>query len=132
METEVSAMKKDDMLCDCEVIHAEVVDAVRQKMPEENELYDLSDFFKILGESTRVRIIWALDEHEMCVCDLAVLLGMTKSAISHQLRLLRQNNLVKNRREGKVVYYSLADEHIQQIFETGLEHIREKTEETED
>ncbi len=121
-------MKKDEMLCDCEVIHSEIVNAVKKRMPEENELYDLSDFFKILGDSTRAKIIWALDESEMCVCDLAVLLGMTKSAISHQLSTLRQENLVKNRREGKVVYYSLADDHIKQIFEKGLEHIREKFE----
>ena len=121
-------MKKDDLFCDCDVIHSDVVDTVRQKMPEETELNDLSDFFKILGDGTRAKIIWALDESEMCVCDLAVLLGMTKSAISHQLSLLRQKNLVKNRREGRVVYYSLADNHIRQIFETGLEHIREKAE----
>ena len=95
-------------------------------MPEDNELYDLSDFFKVLGDSTRSKIIWALDEHELCVCDLAVLLGMTKSAISHQLRALREANLVVNRRDGKNVFYSLADDHIKQIFEKGLEHIREK------
>ncbi|MBP8641419.1 MAG: winged helix-turn-helix transcriptional regulator [Oscillospiraceae bacterium] len=124
-------MKKEDMFCDCEVIHSDVVNAVKKRMPDENELYDLSDFFKILGDSTRSKIIWALDESEMCVCDLAVLLGMTKSAISHQLSTLRQTNLVKNRREGKVVYYSLADDHIKEIFEKGLEHIREKAEQEE-
>lgn len=122
-------MSKDEMLCDCEVIHSDVVNAVKKKMPDENELYDLSDFFKILGDSTRAKIIWALDEDELCVCDLAALLGMTKSAVSHQLHSLRQANLVKNRREGKVVFYSLADDHVKQIFEKGLEHIREKTEE---
>ena len=88
-------------------------------------LYNLADFFKVLGDSTRARIMWALDESEMCVCDLAVLLNMTKSAISHQLRSLRQANLVKYRREGKVVFYSLADDHVKQIFEKGLEHICE-------
>jgi ArsR family transcriptional regulator len=119
-------MKKEELICDCDVIHAEVVDAVKKKMPEDNDLYDLSDFFKVLGDSTRSKIIWALDEHEMCVCDLAVLLGMTKSAISHQLRSLREANLVINRREGKNVFYSLADDHVKQIFEKGLEHIREK------
>ena len=118
-------MKKDEMFCDCEVIHSDVVEAVKKEMPDETELYDLSDFFKILGDSTRAKIICALDQNELCVCDLAVLLGMTKSAISHQLSILRQNNLVKNRREGKVVYYSLADDHIKEIFEKGLEHIRE-------
>ncbi len=103
-----------------------MVDAVKKKMPEDNDLYDVSDFFKVLGDSTRSKIIWALDEHEMCVCDLAVLLGMTKSAISHQLRALREANLVVNRRDGKNVFYSLADDHVKQIFEKGLEHIREK------
>jgi ArsR family transcriptional regulator len=119
-------MKKEEFICDCDVIHAEVVEAVKKKMPEDNDLYDLSDFFKVLGDSTRSKIIWALDEHEMCVCDLAVLLGMTKSAISHQLRSLREANLVINRREGKNMFYSLADDHVKQIFEKGLEHIREK------
>ncbi len=122
-------MKKDELLCDCDVIHADIVDRVRKKMPDQSELYNLSDFFKVLGDSTRANIIWALDESEMCVCDLAVLLNMTKSAISHQLRILRESNLVKNRKEGKVVFYSLADDHIKAIFETGLEHIREKFEE---
>lgn len=125
-------MRNDEMFCDCDVIHADVVDAVKKKMPDENELYDLSDFFKILGDSTRSKIIWALDESEMCVCDMAALLGMTKSAISHQLSSLRKANLVKNRREGKNVFYSLSDDHIKEIFEKGLEHIREKTEETAD
>ncbi len=125
-------MKKEEMFCDCEVIHADVVNAVKLRMPDENELCDLSDFFKVLGDSTRSKIMWALDESELCVCDLAVLLSMTKSAISHQLRILREANLVKNRRDGKVVFYSLADDHIKAIFETGLEHIREEVEEEPD
>jgi ArsR family transcriptional regulator len=116
---------KNAIFCDCDVIHGDIVDAVREKMPEEGELYDLADFFKVLGDSTRAKIMWALDESEMCVCDLAVLLNMTKSAISHQLRSLKQTNLVKYRKEGKVVYYSLADSHVKDIFEKGLEHIRE-------
>ena len=124
-------MKKEDMLCDCDVIHADLVESVRKKMPEENELYDLADFFKVLGDSTRAKIIWALDESEMCVCDLAVLLNMTKSAISHQLSSLKQANLVKYRKEGKVVFYSLADDHVEAIFEKGLEHIREDKNEKE-
>lgn len=118
--------KNDTIFCDCDVIHGDVVEAVKRKMPEEDILYDLSDFFKVLGDSTRVKIMWALDESEMCVCDLAVLLNMTKSAISHQLRSLKQANLVKFRRDGKVVYYSLSDDHVKQIFEKGLEHIREE------
>ena len=118
-------MKKEDMFCDCDVIHADLVESVKKKMPDENELYDLADFFKVLGDSTRAKIIWALDESEMCVCDLAVLLNMTKSAISHQLSSLKQADLVKYRKVGKVVFYSLADEHVKAIFEKGLEHIRE-------
>ncbi|MEG1537646.1 MAG: metalloregulator ArsR/SmtB family transcription factor [Clostridiales bacterium] len=115
--------------CDCEVIHSEIVDQVKQAMPGDAILYDLADFFKVLGDSTRTKIMWALDEHELCVCDLAVLLNMTKSAISHQLSSLRAANLVKFHRDGKVVYYSLADDHVQQIFEKGLEHIREDQQE---
>lgn len=118
--------KEEVLVCDCEVIHSKVVDKVKERMPEEDELYDLSDFFKVLGDSTRIRIMWALDESEMCVCDLAVLLNMTKSAISHQLRSLRNADLVKFRREGKVVFYSLKDDHVKAIFEMGLEHIREE------
>lgn len=118
-------MSKEDMICDCEVIHADLVEQVKLKMPKEDELYDLSDFFKVFGDSTRIKIMWALDESEMCVCDLAVLLNMTKSAISHQLRSLKEANLVKNRKEGKVVFYSLTDDHVKEIFEKGLEHIRE-------
>lgn len=119
-------MTNDEIICDCEVIHSDIVEEVKKRMPNEDDLYDLSDFFKVLGDSTRTKIIWALDEHEMCVCDIAVLLNMTKSAISHQLRSLRQANLVRFRKEGKVVYYSLADEHVKDIFEKGMEHIKEK------
>lgn len=118
-------MNKEEVVCDCEVIHGEVVNAVKLKMPLECEIYDLADFFKVLGDSTRVKIMWALDESEMCVCDLAVLLNMTKSAISHQLRSLKEANLVKYRKEGKVVFYSLKDDHVREIFEKGMEHIRE-------
>jgi len=118
-------MKKEEFICDCDVIHAEVVEAVKKKMPEDNDLYDLSDFFKVLGDSTRSKIIWALDEHEMCVCDLAVLLGMTKSAISHQLRTLKQANLVKFRKDGKIAYYSLADDHVKIVLEQSLSHVTE-------
>lgn len=118
-------MQKDEIYCDCDVIHAEVVDSVKDKMPDEDELYGLADFFKVLGDNTRLKIMWALDENEMCVCDLAVLLNMTKSAISHQLKTLRQANLVRFRREGKVVYNFLADDHVKDILEKGFEHIRE-------
>lgn len=111
--------------CDCSVIHEDVVNQVKNKMPKEETLYDIAELFKVFGDSTRIKILWALDEAEMCVCDIAVLLNMTQSAISHQLRVLRQNKLVKNRREGKVVYYSLDDEHVRQIFEQGLIHVNE-------
>lgn len=119
-------MSREEIFCDCDVIHADVVEEVKKRMPKECDLYDLSDFFKVLGDSTRVKIIWALDEKEMCVCDIAVLLNMTKSAISHQLKSLKQADLVKFRREGKVVYYSLKDDHVKDIFEKGMEHIKEK------
>lgn len=118
-------MGENAVLCDCEMIHEDVVAKVRSQMVDEDDLYNLADFFKVLGDSTRVRIMSALAIHEVCVCDLAVLLNMTKSAISHQLRSLKQANLVKHRREGKVVYYSLSDDHVYDIFEKGLEHIRE-------
>jgi DNA-binding transcriptional ArsR family regulator len=111
--------------CDCDMIHEEVVNRVRGKMPPEETLYDLAELFKVFGDSTRIKILWALDESEMCVCDIANLLNMTQSAISHQLRVLKQAGLVKNRKEGKVVYYSLDDEHVQQIFDQGLTHINE-------
>ena len=111
--------------CDCNVIHEDVVAKVREKMPEEEILYDLAELFKVFGDSTRIKILWALDEDEMCVCDIAYLLNMTQSAISHQLRVLKQAHLVKNRREGKVVYYSLADEHVKLILDQGLIHTTE-------
>ncbi len=111
--------------CDSHVIHEDVVNQVRKKMPQEEVLYDLAELFKVFGDSTRIKILWALDEAEMCVCDIAALLNMTQSAISHQLRVLKQAKLVKNRREGKIIYYSLDDEHVQAIFEQGLIHIKE-------
>ena len=106
------------------VIHQEVIDKI--KLPEEEVLYDLGDFFKILGDSTRIKILSALFQSEMCVCDIAALLGMTQSAISHQLRVLKQGRLVKHRKDGKVVYYSLDDDHIKHIIDQGLTHISEK------
>ncbi len=112
--------------CDYSVIHEDIVNQVRDRMPQEENLYDLAELFKVFGDSTRIRILWALNESEMCVCDIAVLLDMTQSAISHQLRVLKQTNLVKNRREGKVVYYSLVDDHVRKIFDQGLIHINEE------
>ena len=107
-------------------IHEDTVNQIREKMPQEETLYDLAELFKVFGDSTRIKILWALDEAEMCVCDIAFLLNMTQSAISHQLRVLKQAELVKSRREGKIVFYSLEDEHVKQIFDQGLEHILEK------
>ncbi len=111
--------------CDCTIIHGEVVRAVKKRMPDEENLLDLADLFKVFGDSTRVKILCALFESEMCVCDIAALLGMTKSAISHQLRILKESNLIKNRRDGKVVYYSLNDDHVKNIFDQGLAHVSE-------
>jgi len=111
--------------CDCNCIHEDVVARVRRFMPPEEHLMELSDLFKVFADSTRVKILCALSQTEMCVCDIAVLLGMTKSSISHQLRVLKQAKLVKNRREGRVVYYSLADDHVSTIFDQGLLHVLE-------
>lgn len=111
--------------CDTTDVHAEIVEQVTEGMPDEEILYDLAELFKIFGDSTRIRILYALFESEMCVCDIAQLLGMTQSAISHQLRCLKQSKLVKYRREGKTVFYSLADAHVRTIFDQGLEHVME-------
>lgn len=112
-------------VCDCEVIHADVVNSVQEKMFPREEYNKLANLFKMFADGTRVQILWALEQSEMCVCDLAVLLGMTKSAISHQLKSLRLSNLVKFRKEGQVVYYSLADDHVKDMLSRGLEHINE-------
>ncbi|MBU5677209.1 metalloregulator ArsR/SmtB family transcription factor [Alkaliphilus sp. MSJ-5] len=112
--------------CNCNVIHEDVVNRVKQSMPQEEKLYDLAELFKVFGDTTRIKILHALFEAEMCVCDIAVLLGMNQSAISHQLRVLKQAGLVKFRKDGKVVYYSLDDEHVKTIFEQGFIHINHK------
>jgi len=111
--------------CDCGVIHEEIVDKVKGLMPKSGDFLDLANLYKMFSDSTRIKILWALHCEEMCVCDLAVLLGMTKSAISHQLKSLRLSNLVKFRRQGQIIYYSLADGHVSSIFEQGFAHIRE-------
>lgn len=111
--------------CSCSLIHEEVVAKVKDSMPAEETLYDLAELFKVFGDTTRIKIICALFESEMCVCDIAALLCMNQSAISHQLRVLKQARLVKYRKEGKVVYYSLDDDHIKEMFDQGLEHIKE-------
>lgn len=111
----------------CDFIHAhpEVVESVRGALPGDGVLRDLAELFKIFGDATRVKILYVLLEAEMCVCDIAQLLGMTQSAISHQLRVLKQSKLIKNRREGKTVFYSLADAHVRAIISQGMDHVTE-------
>lgn len=111
--------------CDYIHVHEDIVNRVNETMPDEEILYDLADLFKIFGDSTRIKILYVLFESEMCVCDIAQLLNMTQSAISHQLRALKQSKLVKYRREGKTVFYSLADGHVRAIMDQGMEHVME-------
>lgn len=118
-------MGKTENTCDCNIINQDIVNKVNSKMLDDIKYFDISDFLKIFSDSTRVKIIGALDINEMCVCDLANVLNMTKSSISHQLKILRDAKLVKSRREGKNIFYSLADKHIYEIFEIALEHISE-------
>jgi DNA-binding transcriptional ArsR family regulator len=111
--------------CDTFQTHEELLKVVHAKMPDEDMLYDMAELFKVFGDSTRIRILYVLFEAEVCVCDLAQALNMTQSAISHQLKILKQAKLVKSRREGKSVFYSLADGHVRTIIAQGLEHIEE-------
>ena len=113
-------------MCECDVIHEEAVAHVRQVMEDTEVLYAVSDFFKVMSDSTRMRIMAVLDSGELCVCDISELLGMTKSAVSHQLKVLKDAQLVKFRREGKNVFYALKDHHVKTILEMGIEHIKEK------
>ena len=117
--------EKEVECCDAVEVHENLLKIVNETMPEETELYDLAELFKVFGDSTRIRILFVLFEAEVCVCDLAAALQMTQSAISHQLRILKQNKLVKSRREGKSIFYSLADGHVRTIINQGLEHIEE-------
>lgn len=112
--------------CEGEVIHEETVKKVKATFPKDEMIFDLADFYKIFGDTTRVKILYALDKSELCVCDISALLGMSLSAVSHQLRTLRESDLVRTKRDGKVIYYSLADEHVKSILECGIEHIKEK------
>lgn len=114
-----------DLCCDETVVHEKALDEARRRLPDEIALSDLAEFFRIFGDSTRIRILYSLYESEMCVCDLAQLLGASQSAVSHQLATLRANKLVKYRRDGKTVYYSLDDDHIFSILAQGMEHIQE-------
>ena len=112
--------------CNCTVIHEDIIKKVKKSIPKEETLYELSELFKVFGDATRIKIICALFQSEMCVCDIACLLQMTQSAISHQLRVLKSARLVKYKKDGKVVYYSLDDEHVKHIFDQGLIHINER------
>jgi ArsR family transcriptional regulator, lead/cadmium/zinc/bismuth-responsive transcriptional repressor len=112
--------------CDTFQVHKDLIGIVNSKMPDEDELYDLAELFKVFGDSSRIRILFVLFESEVCVCDLASVLNMSQSAISHQLRILKQAKLVKCRRDGKSAFYSLSDDHVRSIIEKGREHIEEK------
>lgn len=113
-------------VCDCNVIHENVVENVKSKMLDNEFISEISTFFKILGDNTRVKILFALDYNEMCVCDIANVLNMTKSSISHQLSYLKDLNIVKSKKSGKEVYYSLDDEHVKEVFEVAISHIEHK------
>ena len=111
--------------CEYRHIHEGLIRQVHEQMPDEELLYDLAELYKVFGDSTRIKILYVLFESEMCVCDIAQLLNMSLSAISHQLRILKQSQLVKSRRDGKSVFYSLADDHVYRIINQGFEHIKE-------
>ena len=119
-------MERKELMCDCNIIHQNAVNIALKNKPKEKELENLTTLFKILGDSTRTKILWILDHHEMCVCDIANVLNMTKSSISHQLAIFRETGIVRFRRSGKEVYYTLDDEHISRLYEIGLEHINHK------
>lgn len=111
--------------CISEGIHQETVHEVRRRMPEQVDLHELADLFKLFADSTRISILWALSESELCVCDLCALLKMKQPAVSHQLKHLKQARVVRARRDGKVIYYSLDDDHIQKLLNFGMEHMNE-------
>lgn len=111
--------------CEFMYVHEDIVEKVQKSMPDEDELYDLAELYKVFADSTRIKILYVLFESEMCVCDIAQLLEMSQSAISHQLRVLKQSKLVKFRRDGKTIFYSLADDHVRTIMNQGIEHIEE-------
>lgn len=119
-------MSKNEFICDCNVIHKDVVDKTMKNMPSEDLFNKLAEFFKILGDTTRVKILCALDQNEMCVCDIANVLGMSKSSISHQLGTLRRSGIVKCRKQGKEVFYMLDDDHVKRVFEVASEHIEHR------
>lgn len=117
---------KDTNLCDCDAIHPKAVKRALKHRPKPDQLDALAELFRVLGDATRTKILWTLDRNELCVCDIANVLNMTKSAVSHQLAVLKSNGVVKSRRAGKEIYYVLDDKHIKQLYELGLAHIKEK------
>lgn len=119
-------MSNNEYNCDCNIIHKDTVNQTKERMLDDITLTKVADFFKILGDPTRTKILCALDNNEMCVCDIANVLNMTKSSISHQLNTLRQNNIVKSKKMGKEVFYTLDDEHVTEVFEVALSHIGHK------
>lgn len=119
-------MSKNEFICDCNIIHEDMVKDVIKDMPDSFIFNNLADLFKLIGDTTRCRILFALDENEMCVCDIANVLSMTKSAVSHQLATLRRSGVVRCRKSGKEVYYTLDDDHIVKLFEIGLQHIKHR------
>ena len=119
------SFEQDIPCCDEFLVHSDTLVWVQTALPEDEKLYDLAEVFKVFGDSTRIKILYALFESELCVCDIAQLLHLTQSAVSHQLRVLKNTRLVKPRRDGKAVFYSLADDHVRKILSTGMEHINE-------
>lgn len=124
-------MGKNELYCDCEVIHEDAVKSAREKILNEETLLLISDFYKALSDSTRIKIINLLEKNELCVCDISVILNMTKSAVSHQLKNLREMNLIKAKRKGKEIWYTLADDHVKEVFDISLEHVLEGENEKE-
>ncbi len=119
-------MARNEFTCDCNIIHQDIVKSVTANMLSEDLFYKIADFYKILGDTTRMKILYALDKNEMCVCDIANVLNMTKSSISHQLGTLRRSGIVRCRKVGKEVYYMLDDDHVKEVIEIGIEHIYHK------
>ncbi len=118
-------MLRNECCCDCDAIHENLVKDARAKLLDDDKLIQISDFYKALSDSTRIKIINLLEKNELCVCDISVILNMTKSAVSHQLKNLREMNLIKCCKRGKEVWYTLADEHVKQVFDISLEHVLE-------
>lgn len=120
-------MGKSELECDCDIIHNDLVEKAKKTLINDDVLLDISDFYKALSDSTRIKIVDLLKDNELCVCDISSILNLTKSTVSHQLKNLRELNLIKNKKVGKEVWYSLADEHVKKVFEISLEHIMEKS-----